>query len=667
MSGTKVRSGIAVTAAALAVCGVNARGQWTQPTAEELALTSIPEVPGAAAVYLYKEETTDDGLHMISQYVRLKVLTDRGKEYANVEIPYVNGTRGITVDSIAGRTIHPDGSVVMLTEKPYDKLVEKTSGYKVKERVFTLPAVEVGSVLEYRYKLRYDDHVLFSPDWIVQSDVYTRKAHYMWRPSSGKVITNDKEVSQGVAWTPILPAGAKVEEKFLHIGVTSASYAPTSELTLDVHDIPPIPNERYMPPVKSVSYRVLFYYSDVRSSKEYWEKHGREWTRDREKFIGPGRGVQTFVGTLVAPGDTQDVKARKLYAAVMGFENTDLSRARSANEDKANGLKEVMSTDDVLGRNRGNKDELTELYVAMCRAAGLRAYVMAVANRRERVFIESYLSMRQLDELIAVVSIDGKDVYFDPGQRYCEAEHLAWEHTLTEGLRETDSGSALATTPAESYKAARVSRVADLTLDEHGTATGTATVTYTGDPALHLRHEALREDEQGLKENLTRTLERQLPSGMEARVSSVENLQAYDKPLIVRYEVKGPAASAAGTRLALPADLFEASRRPRLPDAKRELAVDMEFPSVDQDAVRIKYADGLKVESEPTAEKAALGDVGLYDTHTKAGPNSITLYRNLVNGQAIYPVGRYAELRTFYNKVETADQEMLVLTRIAVR
>ncbi len=65
--------------------------QWTAPTPEELSMTSQPEVPGAAAVYLNREETTDDKMHMFSIYTRLKVLTERGKEYGNVELNYARG------------------------------------------------------------------------------------------------------------------------------------------------------------------------------------------------------------------------------------------------------------------------------------------------------------------------------------------------------------------------------------------------------------------------------------------------------------------------------------------------------------------------------------------------------------------------------------------------
>ena len=201
------------------------------------------------------------------------------------------------------------------------------------------------------------------------------------------------------------------------------------------------------------------------------------------------------------------------------------------------------------------------------------------------------------------MSIEGKDVYFDPGQRYCEPEHLAWKHTLIGGVRQTDGGTTLAATPGEIYSAERTSRIADLTLDDHGKATGTATITYTGDTALHWRQDALLGDETSLKENLKRNMEAMLPDGMEVSVLSVENLDGYDKPLTVKYHLEGDVASATGKRLAVPADVFESKVKARFPEPKRELAVDMRYPGMVQDAVRIRYPATLALESVPTSQK----------------------------------------------------------------
>jgi hypothetical protein len=225
--------------------------QWSVPTPEELSMTSQPEVPGAPAVYLFREETTDDKLHMFSIYIRLKVLTERGKEYSNVELSFTRGRdgSGFTVDDIQGRTIHPDGTIIPFTGKPYEKLIEKGQGIKMMAKVFTMPDVSVGSIIEYRYKLRYHDEYVESPQWYIQSNIWTRKAHYLWRPidlSAGNIsLTNSRgETSNNLTWASVLPAGTEVKQ-------TSVPGGTQSLIDLNAHDIPPAPEEDFMPPTHS--------------------------------------------------------------------------------------------------------------------------------------------------------------------------------------------------------------------------------------------------------------------------------------------------------------------------------------------------------------------------------------------------------------------------------
>ena len=74
-------------------------------------------MPGAAAVYLFREEDTEDKYHTWSKYVRLKVLTERGKEYGNVELRQIQAEhdQGYKVGQIEARTIHADGTVIPFT------------------------------------------------------------------------------------------------------------------------------------------------------------------------------------------------------------------------------------------------------------------------------------------------------------------------------------------------------------------------------------------------------------------------------------------------------------------------------------------------------------------------------------------------------------------------
>jgi len=119
--------------------------QFAQPAAEELKMTADPKAPGAAAVYLYREEITDDRSHFVSLYARIKVLTEKGKDLATVTLPYQRGVETIT--EIDGRTIHSDGSIVPLVAKPSDLMEFKTKKLQVNSVVFSLPDVQVGSII----------------------------------------------------------------------------------------------------------------------------------------------------------------------------------------------------------------------------------------------------------------------------------------------------------------------------------------------------------------------------------------------------------------------------------------------------------------------------------------------------------------------------------------
>ncbi len=154
--------------------------QFQPPTPEELKMTSDPKAPGADAVYLDIEEIANDPMHYQSYYMRIKVLTEKGKELATVELPYLKGSKKVT--DIKGRTIHADGTIIPLTVKPEDLTVSKTGDMQIGKKVFTLPSVEVGSILEYSYDLRYDDDEVSSPQWEIQRPYFVHKAHYSFTP-----------------------------------------------------------------------------------------------------------------------------------------------------------------------------------------------------------------------------------------------------------------------------------------------------------------------------------------------------------------------------------------------------------------------------------------------------------------------------------------------------
>ena len=112
-------------------------------------------------------------------------------------------------------------------------------------------------------------------------------------------------------------------------------------------------------------------------------------------------------------------KAEKIYEAVEKLDNTRFSREKSHEERKKENLKEVRTLEDVWKQKSGTAEEIALLYVALARAAGLNAWPAKVVDRNRAIFDSNYFSLRQLDDIVAKVTIDGKEVYLDPGEKMC--------------------------------------------------------------------------------------------------------------------------------------------------------------------------------------------------------------------------------------------------------
>jgi len=655
----------------LALCAVAATltlparaQQWTAPTPEEISMTSQPEVPGASAVVLYYEELQDDTLHSWNFYQRIKILNDAGKKYADVELPYVHYSDGggYTIAGITGRTIHADGSIVPFSGKPFDKLIAKEGDERRSAKVFTMPDVQVGSIIEFRYRLGYDDSVFVEPRWTLQNELFQRKIHYVWRPTSHDLIdTSTGRITHGLTWVSVLPKGVQISRTTLPNGKNGDEQ---STFDLKADNIPPVSKEKYLPPLTNFEFHVDFYYAAYNNVDEYWKDAGKHWSKEQDKFIGPDAIITAAVQKLVTPSDSDDAKLKKIYTFVETIENTDFTRQRSAQEEKAEGNAPANSAADVLQRKRGSGDQINGLFVGMVRAAGMKAYVMSVSNREHKMFSASYMSLHQLDDDIAIVKVGGKEQFFDPGSRYCSYGHLAWQHTSAQGLRQLDDGTSITqTTPSEPYNASVTKRIADLTLAQDGTVSGPITLLYTGAPALEWRQRALATDDAGIHESLKTSLERMLPNGMDVHVDDIDKLADYESPLKVTYTVKGSLGSATGKRLILPGDLFIASSEPVFTSDKRELPIYFHYAYYDQDAERIKFPAGFTLESSPKPAQTQYQKSAIYQYMVDNTPNtnSITTHRNFAMADIIIPQTEYPQLKTYYSQMAQQDQETVVL------
>ena len=168
--------------------------------------------------------------------------------------------------------------------------------------------------------------------------------------------------------------------------------------TVDVTDVPPAPQEEWMPPSDSYLYRVIFYYKNATSASDFWITESKLWSKDVDHFAEPTKSIKDAVAGIVAPTDSELDKARKLYKAVQDLDNTDYSRKKSESERKQLKLKTIKRAEDTWTQKSGDSEDIALLYLAMLRAAGLTANAMKVVDRERSIFDTAFLNFDQLDD-----------------------------------------------------------------------------------------------------------------------------------------------------------------------------------------------------------------------------------------------------------------------------
>lgn len=620
-----------------------------QPIApEEMKLTEVPGHPGAPAIVLYREEKDDDNLHYHDVYMRIKVLTEAGREEANVQLPY--NRHDFTIVDVKGRTIHADGSIVKFEGKPFDKTIVKGRDRKYNVKAFTLPDVQVGSIIEYRYAISYGDESLYAPDWILQSELYQRKVHFTFKPWMKEWVDRHGITNHGVKWTYMTPKGTQPVQK-------------PGQIDYEATDIQPFVEEPYMPPSDVLKSNIRFYYDTNRKMEDYWKDEGKYWNKEVEHFIGDNKALREELAKIISPADTPEQKVRKIYAYVGTYTNLTYAPSRTLQELKAIRLDEKYTVEKVIKAKTGDREDLARLFIGLVREAGLSAYAIRVTARDDSFFLPQVLSWNQLDTELAIVRLNDKETFLDPGTRFCPYGMLLWKLAGANGVRQSASGKGteMATTPDPSYKDAQTKRLGKFTLDLTGNIEGTLQVNFFGQDALSHRVRGAKTDDEGRTKLLEDEVKHWLPDTADVSLANKPAWEDGDAPLVALFKISAPVVTAAGRRRLLPMHMFDFNRPAVFQHTERKFPIYFEFPYSAIDEIHVVLPEGIRPENLPTKDEVGLG-YAFYGSQYSLQGRELTSTRILGVGGNIYEVEKYPELKSFYEKVKAGDDQQIVLS-----
>jgi hypothetical protein len=227
-------------------------------------------------------------------------------------------------------------------------------------------------------------------------------------------------------------------------------------------------------------------------------------------------------------------------------------------------------------------------------------------------------------------------------------------------VRQTQTGTAIARTPAEAADSGQLLRVAKLTFDAQGHTAGTLTMTYRGTAAIEWRQiEAVCGDAE-LRKRLKEQWGKTLPSSVNIDISSIDNLPQDDEPLTVVANISGSFGLFGGEQLVVAASLFETHSQPRFQLQKRDLPVYFPAHEAVQDVIQFNFPASIEVASLPEKKTEQLPGGSLYEISFASTATTLTIHRTYILGKLDYPASDYASLEAFYAGIAATDRESIV-------
>jgi len=623
---------------------------WKSIDPAHLGLKAPVVEKDADAEAIFWEVRVDDaGEDLIfSNYIRIKVFTERGKEsQSKIDIAYY-GRNWIT--DVAGRTIKPDGSIVELKKDAiFERTIIKAGGFKIKAKTFAMPAVEPGVIIEYRWKEVRPGQSANNMPLEFQRDIPVQFVKYSFKP-------------------------AHLESGFSSVGMSFKAFngepsPPVKEkdgfYTTSMTNVPALHQEPHMPPEDQIKRWMLLFYSRGKPlpPDEYWPKLGKDLYEAFKSNMKVNDDIKKAAAATIGDAATPEQKLQRLYefchtkikninSAASGF--TDVDREK---------LKKNESPADTLKRGMGTGGDINQLFGALATAAEFQVRTAALSDRGDTFFDKRFTHYYFLRAFDVAVKVGSEWQLFDPGTPYLPFGMLRWqEEAIPALICDSKEAGFVQTMPAGIDKTVQ-KRNATLKLGEDGTLEGDVRIEYTGHFAIEKKRQN-DDDSSSQREETLRAMIKDQMSTAELSDIKIENVTDPDKPFVYAFHVRVPGyAQRTGKRLFLQPAFFQKGIGAMFPDSTRQHEIYFHYFWKEVDTVSIALPAGFVLDNADAPAPLTAGAVVDYKVSVgvTAKHDELRFKRTFSFSGLVFPVSNYPQLKQVFDSIHERDNHTITL------
>ena len=619
----------------------------------ELALTEVPYESGASAVILASSGDSRFFGEMLetTYFYRIKILTEAGKEYADVKIRYFRGESSVeNISGVKAQLVNVVNGRLTETKIGKEHIHDVEIGDGVWELRISFPDAQVGSILEYSYK-KGDRNLTFLDGWTFQRSIPTLFSKYQ------------------IIMIPQLEY--KMIGQGYNLNQNSENEANNGTFSWTLRNLYSLKEEPFMKNYRDYQERVEFQLSRYQSAGgtgyqsagegqgefvdvlNTWEKLGDDLI---EYYSMKGyyrtNSLEKGLLDLDLSLGTQKEKAEKAYYYL---------RDHLINEGE-DWIYPDQTLNQLLKSKKGTPGELILAYMGVLKSQGIICDPVLIGSKgygRSELVMFPFLN--QFDEILLLAELDGKKQFIDLSDPLAPFGYVDTDKHVKGGLLLQKSKSTLV--PIEIKHNSNNLVFTNVELNSE-----------TGELIIH---NTLRSHfYAGLKiahtvnsyEKAEKSLEEMFSSSEETMVvknAKVEDLLQERNYINSSFDLVLPGAAEMETLVFNPLRISSFAKNPFTLEY-RVFPVDFDYPFSEIYTANIKIPKGFEVDDYPTNESISLaGSPVTFNYSVENLGEILKVTAKLDIRVGLIPVGSYGNLKFFMESVSSKLSSPVILKKVA--
>lgn len=638
----------------------------------ELEEKKHPKDTAAVAAILYKrgvsrfDYNSNDGFVLMTEVeTRIKIYKKEGYSYANQAISYsISGNSKESVQISDANTFNLVNGKVEKTKLKSDGMFDESVSKFYGRKKITLPNVQEGSVIEYRYIVKAP-YISWMRDWRFQYDIPVNSSefstyipdYYSFNVMHKGYVFPEKTVEKKATSVLLTNNERSVNNRSQSkLSTEKIDYFET-RTNYSVKNLPAIKDEAFVNNIDNYTSILAFelaaekwpntpekYYSTdwnsvVKTIYDY-DDFGPELNRtgyfedDLKKILAGINTPEEKILTIL-----NYVKSTVKWNSYMGY-GTD-NGVRKAYKEKS-----------------GNIADINLMLTAMLRYSGLNANPVLLSTRSNGIPL--FPNRTAFNYVIAAVETPDGNILLDATDKFSTPNILPlrtlnWQGRL---IRKDGTSQQVDLMPK---KTSNDNVFINYSIDAEGKVTGKTRRQSTDYNALVTRGNISNLKQEEYLEKLEN-----LNNKIEISDYSRTNEKEILLPIIETYSFTGNnLCELIGGKIYLNPMLFFTNDKNPFKQEVREYPVDFSYPFTDKYNITIQIPEGFSVETLPAPSVIAMEDnLGTFKYNIAANGNSLQVSIQHQINEAIVSTEQYEMLKEYYKGMIAKETEKIVLKRI---